>query len=993
MAISRLVRQHIEKLGINLTKEQETELGALPEPLQSDKLITLITRDQAKSLMSSSVEDLRRDRQEMDKANNQLEQALKQQEEIVRIHQDKVKKIKESYTSILGSGADEVIHKMGDNLDESVNLLNAKLDSVEKKAREKIASSKELIAKLEAELSSNAGRNLKEIETAERIKERLEKEKESITTNREILASANELKNKHKENAAEIKNENASLLEQEKILTDIGILLKSNNKLTSELSSMAEQTEEHFTDFMRAISPEASQYSKTIFSSLAAQMMIINQGTDGFVDRLKTMGQFMTDKISKVFTDAKSGITGFFDYLYSQSIGKAFELSKVFAEANKQSGGFGLTNQRITMTGSGSAFGIGNLATDQRLSQYGIGINELNKSIVELQNSFKGFNNLSLETQQSVAVMSAKMENLGVSSSQSAKMLELFSSAFGKTIEGAKQQIESMAKDALALGQNVSKYFQEFESVVAKISGFAEKTENIFKRLTAISMETKLSTDKLVGMAEKFKTLEGASDAIGKLNAAFGGVSLQAAELIKMNPADIFIRIREEVEAHGNQFSALNIGMKEYVAEALGLGDVNSAAQGLSGSLSNIRANMDKSTASTKELLDAQKRSASFQEQYKKMLENLTIVAMPLLKLLNNFFTGLNALMEMKGGFILPLIFKFVLFRQAVNMLRNSLISTAVATTAAASPPGIEAATTKQIGLLEAVRLKYDQVRGAAIGATEAEIAAANAANTRIAGAGGLGKGMMASMGGMKGMAIIAGISALTMIGSAKNSDTEVSPYSASNAASSEMEGSSSPIAAEDGEQGEGVFEDLQKPTTKNDPNHADVSLRVNKNDRFHKLVVEKDGGPVQGIRKSLEQQTLTLAKVNTDISQGFTSFKNTKSFDTDVSEQRTETKKVQELLMEQKLQQGNKAALDVAQRNSATSEALYAYIQNPPNNDDREIKVVVNPSNTELNVDGNKFAHSMTNYEVVSVNAANAASKSKILDLVSPVKPLNYNN
>ena len=665
MPISKRVQEQITSFNLKLTAEQRRDLESLSDIDQAFKLMEYLPKEMADKLRERSKKDV----------STTIDDLKKQYKDVATAVESSI------------DGITSVIEKRVEDFNKSKEILNDSLSNLLKGSEEQILFSSQRIAtsikegnfqdiinviddmsaKAEGRLKAIKGR-IKEIESEEKsirstetkknpLNEEQKAEIKKLTQERATLkAEKNELSRgsnaaeaealkKARELAEVLAEQNKTYKEQADIINDVAERQKA-------LRDFAGTTTEHFRGMMAALSPGSSGYSGTIFSSLASQMALVNQGVDGFGNKMKSLSGFLANSLTKGLLDARFAISGFFDYLYNQSIGKAFELSKMFAETNKQTGGFGNISQNVVM--GGSVGGMGNLATKSGMSGYGIGLQELNKSVAELQTNFRNFNNLSLATQQTLTLTSAKMENLGVATSQSAKLMETFSSAFGKTAEGASKMVEGMARDAIALGINVNKYFQEFEGVMNKISGFATSADQIFKKLSAISQATRLSTDEIAGMSDKFKTIEGASEAVAGLNAALGGTSLRATELIQLDPAEAFLRIKEELDASGKKFEDLNIGFKRYLANAAGFNDVNAAAKGFSSTLSEIRSKMDRAKSSQEDLEKAQKRSAAFQEQYKKLLENVTVLVTPIINALTTVVGWITKLNDATGGWILP---------------------------------------------------------------------------------------------------------------------------------------------------------------------------------------------------------------------------------------------------------------------------------------------------------------------------------------------------
>ena len=673
MAIERSIREKLIKLGI--TEDSiKTELDPLENKgtLLLKKIFSMTTKEQFEKAQGFFKDDLENDVTKVKESNAILKEGLDKRIAIVREYENKlssqVGELNNEFSKLFGEEiSKKITNSLTINFEQSAELLKNNLENLKQKTQSeinKLIAERDLQAKELQKTRMGGSEKSREAKRKkiEELTQSLDNKNKLIEKEQKLLEIINKdetkLVQQHKEYGKEIEKTN-KLLEQENAnLLKIEEAYREIEKTNLELNKLAEATTEHMDGMLKSLNPNASGYSNSIFSSLASQMLILNSTGDKMTTQFGKLGGILNTQFASVFLDLKKNITGFFDYVYAQSIGKAVEFSKDFAELNKSTGGFGERAKEVTMQSTFA--GMGNLATTEGLARYGMGIKELNKSYGELSNTMIGFNNLSVSAQQSLTVTTAKMENLGVATSTSGKLMQTFTSAFNKTGAGAEEALNKLAKDAIALNISVAQYFQQFESVLQKISGYADSADVIFKKLNAISLSAKMSVDSLLGITEGLKSFEGASKMVAGLNSALGGTSLRAAELIASDPADALLRIKEELDASGVAFSGLNIGMQRFIAESAGFQDVNEAAKFFNSSLSEMREQMDKTAASQEDLKKKQEESAAFQQKYKSLLDNLTILANKLMPIFNFLVDMMIKVSEIPVvGFLLPLITMF----------------------------------------------------------------------------------------------------------------------------------------------------------------------------------------------------------------------------------------------------------------------------------------------------------------------------------------------
>lgn len=348
------------------------------------------------------------------------------------------------------------------------------------------------------------------------------------------------------------------------------------------------------------------------------------------------------------FLKPENAMNRFFNFLNKNLIQSTFEFDKILSEVNKNTGGFRKEFEQIGLNKAGpfAASAAGELAT------YGVGLKELGAAYTALANKVNGFNHMTEQQRTVLTKNAATMETLGVSAANYAELTSKFMGTLGKTAEGTRVAIDTLARDAIAAGRNVGEYAKEFESLMPKIVGYGREATQIFKELNAFAGMTKgvMSTGDLQAFADQFNNWDSAAESVSKLNAVLGGTSLNIEELMKADPTEKLMMLKRSFDESGQDFDKLNIGYKRLLAEAFG-GDVAKAGAFLKGNLAEANAEMQKMAATEKELEERKKMSVAAQEKLSKAIDTMKIALTPIIDIFAKVAESLAWISEKTNGF------------------------------------------------------------------------------------------------------------------------------------------------------------------------------------------------------------------------------------------------------------------------------------------------------------------------------------------------------
>jgi hypothetical protein len=378
-----------------------------------------------------------------------------------------------------------------------------------------------------------------------------------------------------------------------------------------------------YVDKLTLASSQTNIFGTTLTNFWSTAAANANEDGFGFKKAFSSLSESIGGGLASSFFEPEKAANRLFNFLNENLVKSTFAFDKMVSDVNKSTGGFGKEFQEIAFKGGGTA--------TPEMARLGLTVKDVGESYGALSKSISGFN-LMMDGQRKLLVGQAtEFKTLGLSGEAYGKLSAAFMGSVGDTAQGATESIKQLAKDAIGLGKDLGQYAQEFQGMIGKLSGYGQAATEIFKGLSGIAAATKgvLNASDLMNISDQFKTFDTAADAANKLSAAFGGVSVNALDMMRLNPQEQIMKIKEAADASGMSFDKLNIGYKRMLGEFFG-GDVSKASSFFKADMSEALNMINNSITSEEELEERKKRSASAQEKMNAAIENLKIAIQPI---------------------------------------------------------------------------------------------------------------------------------------------------------------------------------------------------------------------------------------------------------------------------------------------------------------------------------------------------------------------------
>lgn len=263
------------------------------------------------------------------------------------------------------------------------------------------------------------------------------------------------------------------------------------------------------------------------------------------------------------------------------------------------------------------------------LLRSGVTMSDVGTSLSELSKNFAGFDPSNINKE--MVTTSALLAKIGVGAAQSAKTFDILITSLGLTASTAVKMTKNIAAMGKEIGVSATAMISNFNGAAKKLVEFGPEMMSVFKNLSVQAKITGMSMDNLIGIAEKFDTFEGASNQIADMNAVLG-TQMSAMDMMNMTHDQRIQRIRDEVKASVGNFSTLDRFQKKYIAQAMGVKDVDEAQRMLN--MTN-----DKTSAKQQKMAETQDKLKEITEELVPMYDRLKLSFAELVRELDPFIT------------------------------------------------------------------------------------------------------------------------------------------------------------------------------------------------------------------------------------------------------------------------------------------------------------------------------------------------------------------
>ena len=275
---------------------------------------------------------------------------------------------------------------------------------------------------------------------------------------------------------------------------------------------------------------------------------------------------------------------------------------------------------------------------------FGVSMDDAGKAIGALVDQTSNFTSMSKATQVSLALNVAKMEKLGVATSDSAAIFQNFNQALGMTAKESMNMQTGLAMAGVSIGVNAGKMTKDFNASLSSLMVYGRESVDVFYGIAAAAKAAGVETSILLGIASKFDTFAGAAEGAGKLNALLG-TQLSTTEMLMATEDERIRMLVESVQSQGVAFQDMDRFTQKAIANSVGITDMAEANRIFGMSLSAYDENERKLNASAnaqKKLDDAVAKTVPVMDQFKKLGAELVVALEPFLENIEAMAKGMT---------------------------------------------------------------------------------------------------------------------------------------------------------------------------------------------------------------------------------------------------------------------------------------------------------------------------------------------------------------
>jgi len=321
-----------------------------------------------------------------------------------------------------------------------------------------------------------------------------------------------------------------------------------------------------------------------------------------------------------------------FDTVKNSTIGMAKEFDSAAASFSK-------------VTGLAREYNDVLYSTQRVGNQFGVTAKESGDAMASLISEFSQFHKTSPAVQKDLTLNVGKLNKLGVSTGESAKLLQNFNKIMGMS---GKQAIETTKKIGMMgtqIGISTSKMLKDYTASLKTLAVYGDKSIDVFTGIAAAAKSAGVETGTLLSMVEKFDTFTGAAEGAGKLNAILGS-QLSATEMLMMTEDERLKTMISTVQATGQSFASMDKFTQKAIAQAAGISDMAEANKIFGMSMSEFESyemQMKQSSKAQEKFDAAIQASIPLQEKLKILSNEFAGVFLPVL-------TGVTYVLEFLIG-------------------------------------------------------------------------------------------------------------------------------------------------------------------------------------------------------------------------------------------------------------------------------------------------------------------------------------------------------
>lgn len=295
-------------------------------------------------------------------------------------------------------------------------------------------------------------------------------------------------------------------------------------------------------------------------------------------------------------------------------------------------------------TGLGYEFTGVMVDAQREANLFGVTMDSAGRAISSLVSGTTDFINLSGSQQRALTITNSKLERLGVSTDESAKLFQNMTQALGMSAMGANDLAIQMAIMGNQLGISTGQMIRDFNQSLSVLSVYGDRAPQIFSKLAAAAKAAGVEVSTLLTLAGKFDTFDSAAQSVAQLNAVLG-TQLSTTQMLLATEEERIETLIESVQMGDMQFDQLDRFTQKAVAASVGITDMAEADKIFGMSLEEYQRyskQMENSADAQAKLDAAVSKTVPVFDKFKILIAELALAVEPTLEILGDLATSVT---------------------------------------------------------------------------------------------------------------------------------------------------------------------------------------------------------------------------------------------------------------------------------------------------------------------------------------------------------------
>jgi len=326
-------------------------------------------------------------------------------------------------------------------------------------------------------------------------------------------------------------------------------------------------------------------------------------------------------------------------------------------------------------TGLGYEFSAVMVDAQREGNLLGITMESAGRAIASLINGTTDFINLSGDQQRALTLTAGQLDRLGVSTDESAKLLQNMTQALGMSAMGANELTMQLAVMGNQIGISASQMVKDFNQSLSVLAVYGDRAPQIFTKLAAAAKAAGVEVSTLLSIAGKFDTFDSAANSVAQLNAVLG-TQLSTTEMLLATEEERIETLIQSIQMGDMQFDQLDRFTQKAVAASVGISDMAEANKIFGMSLEEYQSysnQMESSADAQAKLEAAVAKTVPVFDKFKLLIAELAIAVQPTLEFLGDLADSVTGFLKDMDTDTKQMIVGLVAVAGAVTVLGTAL--------------------------------------------------------------------------------------------------------------------------------------------------------------------------------------------------------------------------------------------------------------------------------------------------------------------------------